>query len=283
MAFRKTRRKSFRFRKPVARKRTTWVESLVIDPCNPLRVPFCAPTDGCCTTKWKMILMDQNTMQGLFSDRLSVVRIVGNLWIVPDPNLFAASPLESYDRLRAISAECFFGLKRGETTTQSASATSDIWDPTGTDLSEFQWMKTWAHRWEAFDGFGIESATNTAGVDWTSYTPVVRPDTHTFVVPGVTACNPMATGTGDICIETTFEEECVGCLQGIPPFALNMFNAKLLARPNWHVSFDIKKKIPMRENQELYLMFNGRNPSTAPFDDFAWQIKGNLRALVQMG
>jgi len=283
MAFRrKFPRARRRFsRAPVARKKRTWVTALTIDPCNPLRVPFCIPTDGCCTTKFKMILMDQNTMQQLFSDRLSIVRIIGNLWIVPDPLLFGATPDQAYARLAAIQSEMFFGLKRGETTTQSASATSDIWDVTGTDLSEFQWLKTWHHRWEAFDGAEVSVASNSVPIDFNLSIPVGTDDTHTHI-GGVEACNELATGTGTICIETDHSVDCEVCAQQIPANALQQLGVKLHARPNWHVHIDVKKKIPMRENQELYLMFNGRNPQNA-FDDQVWEVKGNLRCLVEMG
>lgn len=285
MAFRKRfSRSRRRFSKPVARKKTTWVTSLVIDPCNPLNIPMCIPSDGCCTTKWKMVLMDQNTMQGLFSDRLTVVRILGDLWIVPDPHLeLSADAIDAYNRLAQIQAECFFGLKRGEITTQSASATSDIWDVTGTDLSEFQWMKTWAHRWEAFDGSSANIALNVTPLVFNLSIPVSKPDVHTYVVPGTPFCNTLTTGSGQICVETEDNVECVSCEQTIAANSLIMNTVHLETRPNWHVHLDVKKRIPMRENQELYLMFNGRNPSAGSNNDFSWQVKGNLRALVQMG
>jgi len=287
MAFRK--RSKFRkrpFRAKLARRRKTW-QQFNIDPCNPVILEHCVPEDGCCTDKAALELLGNQQLQDLYSDRASVVRVLGDLWFCPNMGTITA-PIDIREWLGWLGdAEHFLGLRRGEITSQQPTMPlADIWDNAFDDLSEAQWMKTWQHLDRALNNFEYNDATTLASTFGWQF-PVSQADTHTFVVPGTTGCNNFASGTGNICIETTDvgEFECVSCDQGFDQGAINFTGVKLAAPRMWHVHLDVKKRIPLRENQGLYLVYNLRHYSAAPppAEDSFTSIFGNVRTLIEMG
>ena len=284
MAFRRIRRirkgRTFRRGPPLARVRRTWFESLNIDPCEALVVPFCTPNDGCCTTLWKMVLLDKLALESQFNDRASVKRILGDLWLTVDPSLQNATSFgDQFNRLSQAFAHMFIGLRRGEQDQTDTTLSPDIW-ANADMLADGQWMKTWQHIWNPFDQYVLHTGTNSAPINVNLNIPVGTDDTHTHIL-GVELCNTLSAGSGDICIETDHSVDCVPCPQEFPAAAFNWATNDIGTPRLWHVHFDIRKSIPMRENQELYMMFNGR--SQTQFTDFNFLMYGNFRTLVQMG
>lgn len=288
-ARRKTFRKNFRRRGNLARKRLNW-HQFNIDPCEALEIPFCEATDGCCTDQAKLVLLSNEELQDLYSDRATVVRLLGDLWIQPLPGTVATVEQLSDWILWMQAYQSFVGLRKGEVSSQTDTATFDIWDstiPDRDDLSEGRWLKTWQHL--STQGFEQSLGQNLAS-GWTATMPVADIDVHTTAgTPGVEACSPMASGTGNICIETTGDVDCVDCGQALTLGQIAFSSATVRQPQSWHIHFDVKKKIPMRENEELYLMMNWRHFAPTPatlvglIDTGFWAVRGNIRILTSMG
>jgi len=284
MAFRrKTRRFKRPFRAKLARRRKTWYQ-FNLDPCNPLILEHCPADDGCCTDKAAIELLGNQQLQDLFSDRASVVRVLGDLWFVDNMGTIT-SPGDIRAWLQYLgSKQEFLGLRRGEITSQAPTMPlSDIWDTNFDDLSEGQWFKTWQNFHTAFSDFGVGDMSSLAS-GWSMFFPVRGSDVHTHIA-SVESCNPLTSGTGDICIETDFEDDCLECGQALNQGQVNFTQTSLDAPRPWHVHLDVKKRISLRENQGLYLLYNLRHWLTPPplsADSFT-AIYGNVRLLIEMG
>jgi len=279
---RKPGRRRF-FRSKLARKRRTWMQ-FNIDPCEPLEVPFCTPNDGCCTEQAKVVLLSNQELEDLYSDRCSVVRLLGDLWFFPRPGTITSQEnlQEWIQYMQAYQA--FVGLRRGEISDVDSTASFDIWAQNFDSLSEAQWMRTWQH--VSHENFEQMVGNNLAS-GWTGTFPVRGSDTHTtFAGTNPEACSVLTSGTGNICIQTDMEDDCLDCGQALDLGQIGMASATARYPSAWHIHIDVKKKIAMRENQELYLMVNFRHFGQAgalPVDEGFWQIRGNVRPLIEMG
>lgn len=263
---------------PLARKRRTWVQ-MNIDPCDPVELDHCAPNDGCCTDKAGLELVGQTTLQTQFGDRCNVRRILGDLWFAPRLGT-VTSPGQIPAWLLYLSAKQeFLGLRIGEVSSQVATAPLfDIWDPGFDDLSEGQWKKTWQHFTDPVTEF-------TAGANdaWSFDLNIPASDVHTTgsTIPGAKACSSLASGSGQICIDTSID--CEACPQGINANALTYTSSTARSPSPWHVHIDHRRRISLRENQVLYLIYNLRHSQNPPDTDSFTGIYGNLRMLIEMG
>jgi len=252
MAFRKKfRGRGRRFRAPLARKRRTWV-SAFRSGCNFMTVPWDPPVESC-SQQIKLVLLDNALLQSGFSDRATVRRIVGDIWVTPLPDFFIpATPEALYLELAGNgNALVHMGLLRKPVGRDSSgSLTTPNYLPIASDFdqSDAEWLKTWQHMWAPNDGTKYHLSNSATGA--TTETPVYKPDVHTWLVPGTAACNELATGSGFICIETTGNVDCEEC--DVP--AGNTGEDIEVAIPQkWHTHFDMKRRIPLREDHELYL------------------------------
>lgn len=281
MAFRKrTRRFSRRFRAPVARKRRTWVQALNIDPCQFLELDHCQPNDGCCTDKAGIELLGQTTLQDQFSDRAVVRRVLGDLWFSQNAGTITSAEDVMSWNLWLAQVQQFLGLRVGEVNSQNVTAPLyDVWATNFDDLAEGQWKKTWQH-------MGDARAQISLGANLASSFDLNIPasDVHTTgsTIPGAKACSSLASGSGQICIDTSID--CQACPQGLNANAINWSTAQSFTPASWHVHVDVRRRIPLRENQLLYMIYNERHfGGQAPFADSFTAIRGNIRCLVEMG
>ena len=157
--FRKRRfKRSFRRARgaPLARKRRTWIQSVLLDPCEPEQVAICNPDDAaCCTTRFVQVIVENSVLQERFSDRATVRRILGNLQVIFDPDLEGAPTVDDqYTRLAAAYGSLFVQLiKRPINSNGDAELPPEIWNSTSVieAYSESRALKTWWHHW-FFDG-----------------------------------------------------------------------------------------------------------------------------------
>jgi len=254
-----------------------------IDPCSPVELDHCSPNDGCCTDKAGLELVGQTTLQDKFGDRCTVRRVLGDLWFAPRLGT-VTSPADITNWLLYLSEKQeFLGLRVGEVNSQSVATGAplfDIWDTSFDDLSEGQWKKTWQHFTELQNSFGAGS--NDA---WSFDLNLPVADVHTTgsTIPGAKACSSLASGSGQICIDSTID--CEACPQGINANSLTYSFSEARSPAPWHVHIDVKKALSLRENQILYLVYNLRHYSPFPppaLDSFT-SIYGNIRCLIEMG
>lgn len=115
MAFRRNYKRGkrpfgYRRRAPLARVKRTWVQSLLLDPCDPQTIPLCVDVEApCCTTRWEQVILDNAVLQSQFSDRARVVRIVGDVLIGLDPAI-RSDAAENYNRLSAAYGSLYVQL-----------------------------------------------------------------------------------------------------------------------------------------------------------------------------
>lgn len=290
MAFRKRtfRRRPFRRGPPLARKRRTWIETVVVDPCNPLVVPFCPVDDGCCTTRWNQVVVDNAVLDQQFSDRATVRRILGNLQIWADPNIEAAPlPADQYARVAALYGSLFVQLLvRPTSAAGQAQLPPDIWDTTSSlsGYSESKAKKTWWHHWWSNDRFHlVEGASSAAG-----QMPVWKPALKDCVTGLVNQCitrDALTAGDGYTWNYTVpggieLTGDCGGC-EGLAWQGQN--NEGKLDFPRvWNFSFDVRKRIPLREDETLILDFQGRMPFSQFYDDGRFQVLGGaIKTLLE--
>lgn len=275
MAFRRKfrGRSPFRFRRgrrPVARVRRTWVTSLVPTVCQPLEVAL----QDCgellhSAAQARFVLMTQSLLQSKFSDRAKVVRIVGDLWMQPTWDDTVPSTCEA-QFFAYISAymQAFMGLRRYE---KNAAGFALTVDPLGsdTDYSEAQWLRTWQHAWLPQNRLEVIPAHTTKNC-----AIGICADTHTTGAPS----NIFTEGTGDIDIETdctvygpvecSAEQDSMCVLSALSPSP-------------WHQRFDLKKRIPLREDQELGLELEMMMPAATALVNPRLQIFGGIKVLVE--
>jgi len=256
----------------------------MIDPCEPVLLDHCYPNDGCCTDKAGIELLGNLTLQGSFSDRAVVRRVLGDLWFVPRMGTITSpADIETW-MVWLNQAEEFLGLRIGEVNSQTPNGAPlfDIWNPAYEDLSEGQWKKTWQR---FLDGNGVSLGLGING-DISIDLNMPASDVHTTgsTIPGAKSCSTLASGSGSICIDTSID--CEACPQGFTAGAINWSSSSSRFPPAWHVHLDVKKRLSLRENQVLYLVYNLRHydqGSTLPANDSFTAIYGNVRCLVEMG
>lgn len=277
-------RRPFRKRGPgVARKRRNWSQ-FFIDPCAPLSVPQCQAEDGCCDELVKLVLLSNQELQDLYSDRCTVVRLLGDLWFQPIfGTVTSAEDIRSWN-LYLASRQSFLGLRKGEISSIDQTASFNVFDTSAhDDLSEGRWRKTW----QFFDNPSHQTHFDLGSNLASSFDlNIPASDVHTTgsTIPGAKACSSLASGSGQICIDTSID--CQACPQGINQGSINWTSGGATGPRAWHVHLDVKKRWPMRENEELYMMYNNRsyNPNVSPnAADSETLIYGNVRVLTEMG
>lgn len=264
--FRGRRRPSFgRRRAPLARVRRTWLTSINATVCDVQVIPLQVEA---CTTLFKIQILDNSLLESTFSDRARVRRVLGDLWFNIDPALGSDND-ENFSRLASAIGQIFLGLRVGEETQLGASASPDPLQ-FDYDLSESRWLKTWQHSWNPFDNFEVELESFSTAPQ--TVTGGVCSDVHTTGAPD----NIFTSGTGTIDIETDCTQDCITCTQ---PSTTPRSFVHLRANRVWHLHVDVRKRIPCRENQTLYLMGDVASPN--PFSDFNLLWWGNIRTLVE--
>lgn len=281
MAYRKgTRTRKYRKGPPVARKRRTWLQSLNIDPCQFLELDHCLPQDGCCTDKAAIELIGQTTLQDQFSDRLVVRRILGDLWFTPNMGtITSVGDIPNWINYLSAKQE-FLGIRVGEVNSQHVTAPLyDVWATNFDDLAEGQWKKTWQNFTSPLPEF---SAGANDALSFDLNLPASDVHTTGSTIPGAKSCSTLASGTGSICIDTSID--CEACPQGINANAITWSNFAGKMPGSWHVHIDMRRRVSLRENQVLYLIYNLRHWGGAPpASDSFTAIRGNVRTLVELG
>lgn len=268
MAFKRRFKRGFRrtpFRK-LARKRYTWIQTpmfgdnLIGNPCNAVFVPFSPdPDEEGCSQFGKIILLPNTKLQDQFSDRVTVVRSVGQLQWCPSLNFGALPPDfgngSNYETFATFSCSLVAGLmvnaveKTGELISPDYHLFSDPFD-----FSQARWKRRWFHDW-------LPSGS--------ASTQIFQPGTFMGVcsqtsgtIHGVTTNGgpPGASfeeGTGIIDVESddsTINTTCAAFLsdENTPPLP-----ATITANgPRWwRQSMNWRKRLPLRENEQLELQF----------------------------
>lgn len=267
----KTFRRSFRPRgAPLARKRRTWIQSLLVDPCEPELVALCNPDDQtCCTTRFVQVVVENSLLQERFSDRATVRRILGNLQVEFNPDLAGAPDVDGqYARLAAAFGSLYVQLiKRSINSTGDAELPPEIWNSTSVieGYSESRALKTWWHHWFSNDVFSLQLGANqVAEFQQQSWAPSLD-----MCIAPVGACvtpESLTNGNGYTFAVNgqhtdgfTLKGECVPCGDPYNPSAV--VNTGTLKLPRiWNFAFDIKKRIALREDEQLVLDFQFRSP-----------------------
>jgi len=274
MGFRRKFRRPFRrrssFRRPVARVRRTWVTSLVPTVCQPLEVALqdCGELNQS-SSQARFVLMTNSLLQSKFSDRARVVRIVGDLWIsiTWDDTVPSTCEAQLFAYLSAY-AQAFMGLRRYE---KNAAGFALTVDPLGsdTDYSEAQWLRTWQHAW-----LPVNRLNTVPSHTVKNCTAVICTDTHTTGAPD----NIFTDGTGTIDIETDcLEPNIIECNAVQDSFC----EVSASSPQPWHQRFDMKKRIPLREDQELALELETMFPAAVSLVNPRLQIFGGIKCLVE--
>lgn len=293
--FRRPFRSKFRRRTPLARVRRTWVSSFNRSICAPIDVACTTvspvitdppqPELQCCSTGFTLVLVDQAVLDSQFSDRLTIKRVVGDLWIQPVMTATAENPDCNVLLGQFASGfhQAFVGLRRYQkdplgVTGENPYIPRPLSGATSLerdyDLSESQWRKTWQHSWTPDDGF---ISTNGGGTFNMSF-PVSCQDTHTSGALD----NDFVDGTGTINIVTDCNPpDCVPCPQDLSTLALCGTSSRS-PRP-WHLHIDVRKSIPLREDQEAAIQGECVFPFASANYIGELVMWGNLRTLVQMG
>jgi len=239
-----------------------------------------APGVESCEQVLDLILLDNAALESGFSDRCTVKRIVGGLWVKPLPDYASAgTPDDLYTGLNSGTFHAHLGLLRkplGHEGPVTPLSTGKYF-PHEEDfsLSEAEWLKTWQHMWSPADGIPGYELTAVAP-DTSSQTAVWPTVIQTCSAPD----NVFADGNGTFCIETTTEESfCVPCDQqaGLASFS------QFVSIPRWwHIPLDLKKSIPMREDQELKLELSLAHLTDSAVD-FNWfiQFYAMIKILVE--
>ena len=280
--FRAKRGRTFRrHRAPLARKRRTWITSLRTG-CTPLIVPW-DPGQESCAVLSKFILVDNALLESGFSDRATVRRILGDLWFIPTYE-FTGQYQDDYVQLSGAYWATHLGLLRkplGRATTSSALQTP-VYIPSQVDFdySEAEWLKTWQHQWWPAQGQALELVVQPAGSHVIGVSQCN--DVHTTGLPD----NSFVDGTGTINIETDcMTPTCFDC--EVTNSNVIQTNASAKIPDPWHVHFDIQKRIPMREDQELYLMLDWHlyTVPAQPLANPGWNmaVTGGIKTVIEMG
>jgi len=287
-----------RSRSPVAHVRRTWIQSLLVDPCDPQLIPICDGNDGepgCCTTRWEQVLVDNQVLEDKFSDRATVVRSIGDVLIALDPRIGGISGGEVYTRLAAAAGSLYVQLiKRPVDKDGNSELPPDIWDSSSVieAFSEGKAMKTWWHHWNPFDQFGFNTSLFRGAFQTSAIQHEFQDcsgDTVGLWGAG-TAPGTMSIGSSaPDCIPDTPVEplklagNCVECGE------IDLFNAGvgsdtyvLRGLPAWRFKFDLKKHISLREDEQLSLDFQFRSQISLAFTDMQFQVfGGGIKTLMQ--
>lgn len=306
MAFRKrfTKRRTFRRRgQPVARKRVNWFNSYDNNLCSDLdSFPPCEdPTsDGefsCCTPLALLTLVNNATLEQDYSDRARVVRMIGQLWLELDLSqsiidygtlVLGHPPANTLETAQTTNLylslmHCYMRVALWKTAIGKDDAANPIYiglNPlTDYTYTEGQWKHVWEHAWTPIrqDGFGQTGPG--------------------FFVPS--GCCSVVTGTysaPDILDGTTvpltedsldIQTDCQPCA-GTAPNDAQLTDVRYgFKYPSaWHLAWDRKFKIPLRENEQLMMSIGWRaTPNATLVQNTLAQptlkMFGGIRTLLQ--
>lgn len=290
MAFRRGFRSTFRKRgfrrsRPVARKRYTWVTALQT-ACGVQNVPWLVSES--CNTPFQLILLDNQVLQDKFSDRATVVRSVGRLSFFV-AQTFVPDVLTNFTNASNFAWRGVVELGVHETSAATPNGLTYSPAVVDTDFSEGRWLKTWTkHVWprNAIDArvsvtggnFGVCSKPSAKFVDCTTglveqcITREQLTDgsgyTWDYTVPGG--------------IKFKWETDCV-------PVGFSQDNlvqdATDVARPvnEWQLSMNWKKRIPLRENQQLSLWCDFADMSGLQSPISQINYMADIKLLIQLG
>lgn len=280
MAFRRRFKRRFPLRRrgpPLARVRRNWLTSLVPTVCDPLEIPL----HGCPTEVHpeydlaRIVLVSQATLDSQYSDRAKLVRIVGDLWMnLTWDDTSPSTPIQQF--IAAVSAygQAFVGLRKYQV--NGLGAVLPVYPITfggpADDYSDAQWYRTWQHMWIPTSEVTYlpQITTQNCGV-------AICSDTHTT---GLTD-NIFVEGTGTINIETDCgEPQTVECNSVQPDFVSQ--NARFPIP--WHLKLDVKKRIALRENEEIALEFQFMLPTALAGGNLVnprVQVFGGIKSLLQ--
>jgi len=217
----------------------------------------------------RLILLNNSLLESTFSDRARVVRIVGDLWQVPawdgtDPD----NCLGNLSAAFSFSLQAFMGLRRYEKNNAGqVLAVSPL--ENDADYSESQWLKTWQHLWwprsevNFIDGYTDHGCA-----------VYVCPDVHTTGILD----NDFVDGTGTINIETDCGDPTTVQCDSTQDERCNL--TVDFPRP-WHTHLDIKKRIPLREDQELALELNYIYSDIVSLVSPRVQVFGGIKVLME--
>lgn len=267
---------------------------MLIDNCDPQEVPLCSPDDEvCCTTRFVEVILENQVLQDKFSDRAAVRRILGNLQIGFNPDLAGAADVdEQYTRLSAAQGSLYVQLLvRPVNSNGDAELPPDIWNATSVieGFSESKAKKTWWHHWNPFSGFRLQTGST-----------VVNPYQPQGVFPRMVDC---ATQAIDQCVEPqdltsgtgktwqtapvpggfNLSGECDDCGDPID-LSAGVFIGDLHAPSHWNFQFDVKKRIALREDEQLILDFQFRSPFTSIIGPSAASLivfGGGIKTLIE--
>lgn len=268
--FRRPFRRTFRRRTPLAHVRRTWVTALLPTVCDFTEfalVPCGELSNSSAQTRF--ILLTNSVLEAQFSDRARVVRIVGDLVFQPTWDGTVAGDCTG-DFLAALTAygQAHMGLRRYE---KNAAGFALTVDPLGNtqDYSEAQWLRTWQHFWipNAEVNFAASHTTKSCAV-------AICPDVHTTGAPD----NIFTEGTGTIDIET--DCSVYGPVECSATQDATCIESVKFPVP-WHFKIDMKKRIPLREDQELALELEVMWPNTNTLVNPRVQVFGGIKLLLE--
>jgi len=275
MAFKKTfrRKRSFGLRrKPLARVRRTWHTEFNSNICNIQEFELSGEE---CITRFDLGIVTNPNLESKFGDSAKVVRLLGDVWWNLDPKLTGNFD-DDVVRVGSTFGQLFLGLRKVQMFDVAGGFQLYHPDPLAWDfdMSESQWLRTWQHVWNPFDGYELNSST------FPPFALSMPVQCNEVKTSGLTD-NDFTSGTGTINITTECHEpNCTAC----PQDAILGQSATVHAPRTWHWHIDLKKRIPLRENEALVLTVDMATPSTAgPVPDMTLNAWGNVRALLQYG
>lgn len=307
MAFRKrfTKRRSFRRRgQPLARKRVNWFNSYDNNLCSDLDLfppcddPEVDGTFSCCTPLALLTLVNNSTLEQDYSDRARVVRMIGQLWLGLDftnsINDFATlifahgPPFTTVETAQATNTYLSFlnaymrvGLWKTAIGHDDAGQAIFVGLNPMTDYTytEGQWKHVWEHAWvpQRTDGFGQTGPG------------FFVPSGCCSVVTGEYSAPDILDGTTVPLTETSLDiqTECQPCAGTAPADAqLTGVGFQFKYPAAWHLAWDRKFKIPLRENEQLMLSIGWRaTPNSTSIQGVlrqpTLQMFGGIRTLLQ--
>lgn len=266
--FRKTTRRTFRRGAPLARKRRTWITSVDANVCNFLEISLQDCEAG--ASQARIVLVNNTVLEDKFSDRAVVRRIVGHVWLAPTWD--ATTPTNdcnaNFLAVASSYGQAFLGLRKYE---KNGAGNVLPVDPMSSDddFSEAQWLKTWQHLW-----IPTGEVNYLPEHDVVSCSTYVCADTHTTGALD----NDFVDGTGTINIETECGDPvAASCTATQPAICQQTFKYPI----PWHQPFDIKKRIPLREDQELGLEMDLLWPNAAILVNPRMQLITNFKVLLE--
>jgi len=271
------KRRSFRrrFRAPLARKRRTWVTG-IRSGCLVSQVPY-DPSPESCSTQFKIVLLDNATLEAGFSDRLTVRRILGHVWTLPTAS-FGNDQIQNYGDLSTAFWMQHVGLLRKPLGRDFSGAlvTPNYFPITADfDFSEAEWLHTWHQAWFPGDNSTVYEFQTTADGSQAVVADQCL-DVHTTGAPD----NIFTDGTGTIDIETDCNPP--NCFQCDVAPGIQFADIQVSVPKVKPIAIDFKRKIPMREDQELFLHFDFANVSgTPPELDWVMQWYAWVKILVE--